>query len=94
MAVNHPPYIDLSMYIEARFFGERPHLRDRRVPVAMIGRWQRTNGWTVAELAQHFTLSETEVLAALLYYEQHQGELDAQEAEEDRLFDEMKRLHK
>lgn len=33
---------------------------------------------TVAELADDFTLSEEQVLAALLYYREHQAELDAQ----------------
>jgi uncharacterized protein (DUF433 family) len=93
MAVETPAPVDLGKYIETRLFGERPHLRGRRVPVATVARWQRANSWTVAEVAENFSIPEIEVLAALLYYEQHQTLLDAQEDAENRLFDEMKRQH-
>jgi uncharacterized protein (DUF433 family) len=91
MGIQTPTPVDLSKYIETRLFGERPHLRGRRVPVATVARWQRANSWTVAEVAENFSIPEIEVLAALLYYEQHQTLLDAQEDAENRLFDEMKR---
>jgi uncharacterized protein (DUF433 family) len=81
--------VDLSKYIETRFFGERPHIRGRRVPVAMIAKRMTTNNWTIPETAYDFTLSEAEVLAALLYYDEHRELLDAQEEEEARLFAEM-----
>lgn len=93
MAVQTPAPVDLSKYIETRLFVERPHIRDRRIPVATVARWQRANGWTIAETAHNFTLDEIEVMAALLYYEQHTEKLDAQEQEENRLFDDMKRQH-
>ena len=80
--------VDLTKYIEARFFGKRPHIRGRRIPVAMIARRARANGWTVAETAYDFSLSEAEVLAALLHYEEHKETIDAQEAAEQALFDE------
>lgn len=92
-AQNAPTTVDLSKYIERRFFGERPHIRDHRIPVANIARRIQLNQWTVADAAEDFTLSEVEVLAALLYYEQHKDEIDAQEAQEQRLFEEMKRQH-
>ncbi len=72
--------IDLSKYIEARFFGERPHIRGRRVPVATVAYSARSEGWDVTELAHQFTLNTAQVLSALLYYEEHQAEIDAQEA--------------
>jgi uncharacterized protein (DUF433 family) len=93
MSVNTPATVDLSKYIETRLFGERPHIRGRRIPVAMIVRRARANGWTAAETAYDFTLSEAEVLAAMLYYEEHREQIDQQEAEEEQLFDDMKRLH-
>jgi uncharacterized protein (DUF433 family) len=85
------PALDLSKYIEKRFFGERPHIRDRRIPVAVIAYTARDNQHGVADLVYDFTLSESEVLAALLYYAEHKDEIDAQQAAEKALFDEMYR---
>lgn len=69
--------IDLSKYIEQR--DDRPHIRGRRLPVMFIAVAERTNRLSIAELAYQFTLSEEQVLAALLYYREHQAELDAQD---------------
>lgn len=75
------PTIDLRRYIDKRHFGERPHIRGRRLPVAVIVSAARDNeGYGVPELMYAYDLSETEVLAALLYYSQHQADIDAQEA--------------
>jgi uncharacterized protein (DUF433 family) len=86
-----PVTIDLTKYIEIRIFGERPHVRGRRIPVSTVAYSAKSEHWTVAELAFQFSLSEAEVLAALLYYEEYKDLIDAQEAEEQRLFDEMYR---
>jgi uncharacterized protein (DUF433 family) len=80
MVAQSPEQVDLRKYIEIRLFGERPHIRNRRVPVATIAYSAKSQGWDVARLAYEFTLSEAEVLAALLYYEEHKTEIDAQEA--------------
>ncbi len=80
MREDQAPTLDLSKYIETRFFGERPHIRGRRVPVAAIVCFGRENNRSVAELIDDFTLSEAEVLAALLYYSEHKEAVDAQEA--------------
>lgn len=87
------PSIDLSKYIEIRYFGERPHIRGRRVPVALIAYSARSQQWDVAELAYQYSLSEAEVLSALLHYEEHREEIDAQEAAEQAKLDEMHRLY-
>lgn len=71
--------LDLSKYIETRYFGIRPHVRGRRIPVATIAHSSRSQEWGVSELAYQFTLSESEVLAALLYYEENRDEIEAQE---------------
>lgn len=72
----------LTDYIEKRRFGDRPHIRGRRVPVSIIASAARDNtGVGVPELADAYGLSETEVLAALLYYAHHQEEIDTQEAQ-------------
>jgi uncharacterized protein (DUF433 family) len=88
-----PQVVDLSKYIETRLFGDRPHIRGRRVPVAIIASNARTNGWAVPELAYQFTLTEAQVLAALLYYAEHQAEIDAQEQIERQQMAEMKRQY-
>jgi uncharacterized protein (DUF433 family) len=75
-----PATVDLTKYIERRLFGERPHIRGRRIPVATVAYNAHTHRWSVAEVAHNFGLSEAEVLAALLYYAENQDEIDAQEA--------------
>ena len=90
MSVEIPETVDLRKYIDTQFFGVRPHIRGRRVPVAMIANRMRVNHWTIAETAYDFTLSEAEISAALLYYEEHKEEIDKQEEEELRLYHEMK----
>jgi len=87
-----PEAIDLRKYIDTQTYMERPHIRGRRVPVATIAHSGRSQGWDVAELAYQFTLSETQVLAALLYYEEHRDEIEAQEAAYQVLLDEAYRL--
>jgi len=85
--------VTLTKYIETRIFEDRPHIRGRRVPVATVAYNARTNSWGVQELMYQFSLSEEEVLAALLYYKEHAEEIDAQELAEIEAFNEMKRLH-
>jgi uncharacterized protein (DUF433 family) len=92
-AEKTPTTVDLSKYIDFKHFGERPHIRGRKVLVTFIVAAAEGNGWTVAETAYQYTLSEEEVLAAMLYYREHKDELDAQDAEEQRLFDEMYQLY-
>ena len=80
MNAQVPEQVDLRKYIEVRLFGERPHIRGRRIPVATIAHSAHNPGWSVADLAYQFTLSEAEVLAALLYYQERKDEIEAQEA--------------
>jgi uncharacterized protein (DUF433 family) len=87
MSIQPPKAVDLSKYIDQHFFEDRPHIRGRRVPIATIAYNYRTNAWSVAETADNFGLSEPEVFAALLYYEEHKAEIDAQERREQELFD-------
>lgn len=84
-----PATIDLRKYIDMAFYGERPHIRGRRLPVTTVAvNWEQCH-LSVAELAREFSLTEEEVLAALLYYREHQIELDAQDTQEQVLFDRM-----
>ncbi len=91
--VSEATAVDLSKYIEVRIFGERPHIRGRRIPVATIAYSRRSQDWDVTELAYQFTLTEQEVLAALLYYEEHKNLIDQQEAAYQAELDEMYRLY-
>lgn len=88
-----PATVDLSKYIEVRLMEDRPHIRGRRVPVALIAHSARSQKWDAAELAYQFTLTEAEVLAALLYYQEHQAEIEVLEATEQAKMDEMYRLY-
>jgi uncharacterized protein (DUF433 family) len=88
-----PTEVDVSKYVEVRLFGERPHIRGRRIPIADIAYYARSQKWDVSELAYQFGLSEPQVLAALLYYVEHQSEIDAQEAAYQAELDEAYRLY-
>jgi uncharacterized protein (DUF433 family) len=48
----------------------------------------RARTMTIPELAHDYTLSEAQILAALLYYEEHREQIDAQEAREAAFFNE------
>jgi uncharacterized protein (DUF433 family) len=88
-----PTVVDLRKYIDTQFYGERPHIRGRRLLVSMISANFESNHMSVSELAYDFSLTEEQVLAALLYYREHKTEIDQQDIEEQKLFDEMYRLY-
>jgi len=83
--------VDLGKYVDTQLMEGRPHIRGRRLPVSLVAGAAEAHRWTIAELAYEFTLSEEQVLAALLYYREHKAEIDAQDVEEQRLWDEMSR---
>lgn len=91
MSVETPLAIDLTNYIEVRLFGERPHIRGRRIPVATIAHAHHDPGWDVARLGYEFTLSDAEVLAALLYYEEYKEAIAQQESRYRALLDAAQR---
>lgn len=93
MSVEIPEKVDLTKYIEARIFGERPHIRGRRIPVATIAYSARSQQWSVSELAHNFGLSDAQVLSALLYYEENKERIDMQEAAYQAELDEAYRLY-
>lgn len=70
--------VDLSKYIEMR--NDRPHIRGRRLPIMFIINTQKAANYTIDELCYDYTLSRAQVLAALLYYQEHQEEMDQLEA--------------
>jgi uncharacterized protein (DUF433 family) len=72
--------IDLDTYIENRLMSGRPHIKGRRVPVNIVV--GLADVYTVSQVADDLSISVDEVLAALLYYQQHKAEVDALEAED------------
>ncbi len=91
MTTITPAPIDLSKYIETR--GDRPHLRGRKLPVAFVASAHETNQASIADLAYQFTLSEEQVLAALLYYREHKDVIDSQDAADHEQSDLMHRQY-
>ncbi len=87
MNATAPNTIDLSKYIELR--EDRPHIRGRRLPVMFIAAAESANRLSIAELAYQFTLSEEQVLSALVYYREHKAEMDAQDAADARQSQEL-----
>jgi uncharacterized protein (DUF433 family) len=79
MAEQAPTALNLSKYIDVSLMGDRPHVRGRRMPIATLVAFRNGEQLNISELAYAFTLTQAEVLAALLYYEEHRDEIDAYE---------------
>jgi uncharacterized protein (DUF433 family) len=89
MSVAIPEKADLSKYIEMR--EGRANIRGRRLPISYIAATQRAQHSTVEELADKYTLTVEQVLAALLYYREHQVEIDEKDAQDVREWEELRR---
>jgi uncharacterized protein (DUF433 family) len=89
MTAPTPATVDLSKYVETRLMGDRPHVRGRRLPVTFVAS-AYDNGQSIVEIMYNYTLSEQQVLAAILYYREHKTELDAQDEREQREWDIMR----
>ncbi len=88
-----PTTVDLKKYIDHHYFGDRPHIRGRRVPIGQIAAYYYESHLSVAQIAYELTLSEAQVLAALLFYQEHKATVEAVEAAEQAAKDEMMRRH-
>ena len=75
--------VDLTKFIVTKKMGDQPHLRGQRVRVADIVEFQRDNDWTIADLVYAFTLTETEIRAALAFYKANREFIDGQIAREN-----------
>ena len=93
MSIPIPATVDLAKYIDTRMFGDRPHVWGRRIPVATLAHSAQSQQWGISNLAEQFALSEAEVLAALLYYEEHKTSIEAQEAVYQVELDNLHRLY-
>lgn len=81
--------VDLSKYVEMRLFGERPHIRGRRIPIWVIAHTAADNDHGVPELMYDFDLTEAEILAALLYYSENKDTIEALEAADRRQYEHL-----
>ena len=72
-----------TAHIVTERFGDQPHIQGRRVRVADIIEFQRDNNWTITDLVYSFTLTETEIRAALAFYEANRELIDGQIAREN-----------
>jgi uncharacterized protein (DUF433 family) len=70
---------DLSHYIDSSQAGKPPFLRGHLLTVAEVAYGRHYQGMDITQLMKTFTLTETEVLAALLYYAEHRDEINALE---------------
>jgi uncharacterized protein (DUF433 family) len=71
--------------------GGKPHILGHRIKVKHIADWYERQGLSPAEIVeQHPTISLSQVHAALAYYYDHRTEIEAEQAEEDRLFEQLK----
>lgn len=75
-----PLDVDLTKYIDKTEFGDRPHIRGRRITVAQIADTAANQSWDLDSVADEYTLTKAQVLAALLYYEEFHDQVDALEA--------------
>lgn len=72
--------------------GGRPRVAGTRIRVADVAEWHERQGWSVDEILGQFPqLTRGDVYAALAYYWDHRQEIDADEAEGQRLADELRR---
>lgn len=93
MTSQIPEKVDLSKYVETRLMGDRPHVRGRRLPVVFVGEAFDVNGISISDIAYNFTITEEEVLAALLYYREHKAEIDARDVRDHQEWLELKAQH-
>jgi uncharacterized protein (DUF433 family) len=71
--------------------GGRPHILGHRIKVKHVAVWHEKMGLSPAEIvAEYPTITLAQVHAALAYYYDHRDAIEAEIAEEKRLFEELK----
>ena len=85
------PVVTEHIGVRPGYCGGRPHILGHRIKVKHVAVWHERMGRTPAEIvAEHPTITLAQVHAALAYYYDHRGEIEAEIAEEDRMFEELK----
>lgn len=72
--------VDLIKYVTEETEDGRPFVRGRRIPVATLAHAAQEHAWSVHMIASEFGMSEAQVAAALLYYEEHKDAIEAAES--------------
>jgi uncharacterized protein (DUF433 family) len=88
-----PVHTEVAHYIGVRpgHCGGRAHILGHRIKVKHVTVWHTRQGLSASEIVElHPTSTLEQVQAALAYYEDHRSEIDAEIAEEDRLYEELK----
>lgn len=85
----------LDTYIESHpeVCGGKPCIAGRRIRVYDVAVWHEQMKQGVDQISADYSLSPTEIYAALAYYHQHRDEIETQMAEDDRFVEEMKRKY-
>lgn len=85
------PVVTEHIGVRPGYCGGRPHILGHRIKVKHVAVWHETMGLSPAEIvAEHPTITLAQVHAALAYYYDHRDEIEAEIAEEDWTFEELK----
>lgn len=87
--VSETEKVNLSKYIDNSLMESRAHLRGRRMPVWLVAA-SFEGGMSLARVVCNYTITEEQILAALLYYREHQDEIGGQREENRQVFEEMR----
>jgi uncharacterized protein (DUF433 family) len=85
------PVITEHIGVRPGYCGGKPHILGHRIKVKHVALWYERQGLSPAEIVeQHPTITLAQVHAALAYFYDHRAEIEAEIAEEELLFDELK----
>ena len=77
--------------VRAGHCGGKPHILGHRIKVKHVAEWYERQGLSPAVIVeQHPTITLAQVHAALAYYYDHRSEIEAEIAEESRIYEELK----
>src|SRR5262245_32240137 len=85
------PVIREYIGIRPGYCGGKPHILGHRIKVKHVAVWHERMGMSPNEIVEgHPTITLAQVHAALAYYYDHRAEIEAEIAEEERLYEELK----
>ncbi len=71
--------------------GGHPHILGHRIKVKHVAVWHEQQGMSPVEIVEAYpTITLAQVHAALAYFYDHRAEIEAEMAEEDRMYEELK----
>ena len=85
------PVVSEHIGVRPGYCGGKPHILGHRIKVKHVAVWYEKMGMKPDEIVeQHPTITLAQVHAALAYYYDHREEIEAEMAEEDRAFEELR----